>query len=66
MLNNVSNPEPTQIRIEDYADSEVLKPKGYFKLPIIYHVDRIENTNIRLMFVYRLVRTIFPPEVQEH
>ena len=53
---------PSKIRIEDYAGSEVLKPKGYFKLPIVYHADRVEGTNIRLMFVYRLVRTIFLTE----
>jgi hypothetical protein len=64
-LNSLSNPEPSQIRIEDYAESEVLKPKGYFKLPIVYHADRIENVNLRLMFIYRLVRRIFPTEVQE-
>ena len=64
-LNSVSNPEPSRIRIEDYAESEALKPKGYFKLPIIYHADRIENANVRLMFVYRLVSTVFPAEVQE-
>ena len=48
----------SRIRIEDYTESEVLKPNGYFKLPIVYHADGHEDTNIRLMFVYRLVREI--------
>lgn len=54
--NSVSNPAPSRIQIEDYTGSEVLKPEGYFKLPIVYHADRVEDGNICLMFVYRLVR----------
>lgn len=63
-LNSVLNPVPSQIRIKDYTESEVLEPKGYFKLPIIYHADRIENVDFRLMFVYRLVRPIFLVEAR--
>jgi len=55
--NSTSNPTPSKIRIEDYTGSEVLKPGGYFKLPIVYHADRVDDGNICLMFVYRLVRT---------
>ena len=62
--NSVSNPAPLQIRIEDYADSGVLKPKEYFKLPIVYHVDEVEDADINLMFVYRLVRMTLPAERQ--
>jgi hypothetical protein len=61
-LNSVSNPTPSRIRIEEYTGSEALKPGEYFKLPIVYHADRVEGTDIRLMFVYRLVRTILPAE----
>ena len=62
--NSVSNPEPSQIQIEDYAGSTVLKPRGYFRFPIVYHADRVEDGNICLMFVYRLVRSILPAEGQ--
>ncbi|KAF9650034.1 hypothetical protein BDM02DRAFT_3185724 [Thelephora ganbajun] len=52
--NSVSNPTPSPIRIEDYTGLGVLKPEGYFRLPIVYHADRVEDSNICLMFVYRL------------
>jgi hypothetical protein len=58
--NSVSNPTPSPIQIEDYTETRALKPGGHFRLPIVYHADRVEDGNICLMFVYRLVRTIPP------
>jgi len=56
--NSLSNPAPSKIQVKDYTGSGVLKPGGYFKLPIVYHADRVDDGNVCLMFVYRLVRTL--------
>ena len=63
--NSVSNPMPSRIRIEDYTGSGTLKPEGYFKLPIVYHADRVEDGNICLMFIYRLVRAVHLADRQD-
>jgi hypothetical protein len=41
-----------------------IETKGILQTPIIYHVHRVEDGNIRLTFIYCLLRAFLPAEGQ--